>query len=83
MYDYRYNQFDQAQRRSDQSNDLWTVYNRTQEYLTKGGVTNYYDFQPDSKIIKRELTPLASSDRIESVNRSLWDLTLETAASLN
>jgi len=83
MYDYRYRTFDRAQRSSDEGQDLWTVYNRTQEYLTKGGIINYYDFNPGSKIIGREMSPLTSAERIESVNRDLWDLTLQAAESLN
>ena len=82
MYGYRYGQFDVGRRRADESNDLWTMFNRTQENLIRGGVRKYYDFT-DSKIRSKELTPLKNADAIEKVNTGLWNLTTELAGRLN
>ena len=86
MWDYRYDQFDRALRSSDHGNDLWRVFNRTQEYLLHGrGLTKYYDFTDPltRKIRKRELSPLTSVSKVEEINKALWDLTTETFTSLN
>ena len=83
MHDYRYRQFDRAQRAADQGQDLWTVYNRTQEYLVRGGIQNYYDYDYAKKRNYKTQAPLSNIERIESINKDLWSLTCETAASLN
>ena len=83
MHDWRYRQFDRAQRDADVGQDLWTVYNRTQEYLVRGGIQNHYDFDYGKKRNYTTQTPLSNIQRIEDLNKDLWSLTMETAASLN
>lgn len=82
MYDYRYKQFDVAQRREDFSHDLWTMFNRTQEYLIRGGIKNHFDHNEDAKINHRILKPLTDIKRIENINKELWALARETAEIL-
>ena len=83
MHDYRYRQFDWAGRSADEGQDLWTVYNRTQEYLVRGGIENHYDFDYEKKRNYKTLGPLSDIQRIGSLNKDLWSLTCELATSLN
>lgn len=83
MHDWRYRQFDAAKRAADQGHDLWTVYNRTQEHLVRGGIKNHYDYDYEKKRNYTTQTPLSNIQRIEDINKDLWSLTCETAASLN
>lgn len=46
---------------ADNENNLWTVFNRVQENLIQGGV--------------RGIRPLRAVDKVNNLNRDLWDLT--------
>jgi hypothetical protein len=61
-------QFDTIRRREDQSNDLWTTFNRVQETAVRGGIQNG----------RRRTRGLASIGRNVAVNRALWDLAEDT-----
>lgn len=66
--------FEQAKRTEDQSNDLWTVYNRTQEYLVNGGYLA-------SSANGRQTTarPINSIDGLDRINTKLYQLAEEVA----
>jgi len=81
MYDYRYNQFNRATRAADVGDDLWTVFNRTQEWLVDGGIKKYNDFT-DDRVGGRTQIALRNSDAIDAVNTGLWNLTTRTAEML-
>lgn len=63
-------QFDVVRRPEDQSNDLWTTFNRAQETAVRGGIYNG----------RRRTRGLASIGRNVNVNRALWDLAADTQA---
>jgi len=62
--------FDISQRSEDRGNDLWTVYNRCQEYLEGGGfsVTHTAGKKPR---MSRELTNIEATKKL---NEDLWEL---------
>lgn len=62
-------QFDVVRRQEDQSNDLWTTFNRVQETAIRGGIQNG----------RRRVRGLASIGRNVALNRSLWDLAVDTS----
>lgn len=66
--------FESAQRTEDQSNDLWTVYNRTQEYLVNGGYLA-------SSAGGRQATarPINSIDGLDRINTKLYQMAEEVA----
>jgi hypothetical protein len=61
-------QFDVTRRTEDQSNDLWTTFNRVQETAIRGGIQNG----------RRRVRGLASISRNVTLNRALWDLADDT-----
>tara|TARA_R110002012_G_scaffold44622_4_gene119406 strand:+ start:1205 stop:1873 length:669 start_codon:yes stop_codon:yes gene_type:complete len=66
--------FEQAKRTEDQSNDLWTVYNRTQEYLVNGG------YQASSANGRQTTArPINSIDGLDRINTKLYQLAEEVA----
>jgi hypothetical protein len=61
-------QFDLVRRREDQNNDLWSTFNRVQETAIRGGIHSG----------NRRVRGLSSIGRNVSLNRSLWDLAVDT-----
>jgi hypothetical protein len=63
--------FDYAQRQEDNRHDMWTVFNRVQEYLTRGGynVTHTEGKKP------RMAKELSSVTKLQDINEKLWALT--------
>lgn len=71
-----------VRRSEDRASDLWTVYNRAQENLIKGGITFYQESedQRGRTTIRRASTrPVLSVDGDIKLNRALWTLTEEMA----
>jgi hypothetical protein len=63
--DYLTNNILQYRRIDDRHNDLWTVMNRVQENMIKGGV------QGD----KRKVRAITNIDAVVGVNKGIWDIT--------
>lgn len=63
----------QPRRYEDRRDDLWTVYNRVQENLNKGGL---YGMKRDSRNRLRNLTtrPIKGINQNLALNRALWTL---------
>lgn len=80
MAGYRYHQFERPLRREDDGQDLWTVFNRTQEKILQGGVTNYFDFDYDKKYTQRVLRPVTDVKKMEDINKELYNLAGNYAA---
>lgn len=61
-------------RYGDQSNDAWTVYNRVQESLVRGGakVRSFTEKNPHGAM--RRSRPIGSVSGVVKTNRELWDL---------
>ncbi len=59
-------------RREDHGNDIWTVFNRIQENMTRGGIPRTIN-PPESgrRGTTRELTGVTATTKL---NRSLWDM---------
>lgn len=71
-----------AHRREDQRPDLWTVFNRAQENLIKGGISFdavREDAQGRQNHIRQTMRPVRSVDGDIKLNRALWTLTEEMA----
>lgn len=71
-----------ARRREDQQADLWTVYNRAQENLIKGGISFdavREDAQGRQNHVRQTLRPVRSVDGDITLNRALWTLADEMA----
>jgi hypothetical protein len=71
-----------ARRREDQLPDLWTVYNRAQENLIKGGISFdavREDAQGRQNHIRQTTRPVRSVDGDIKLNRALWTLADEMA----
>lgn len=66
--------FDSPQREEDASNDLWTVFNRTQEYLVRGGYR-----ATSSNERQRKVRAINSVDSLDRVNSDLFQLANEVA----
>jgi len=67
-----------ARREADQGNDLWRVFNRTQENLTKGGQT-YTTVNNQLRETHRHTRPVNSVEGDNALNRALWVLTTKMA----
>ena len=67
--------FDSPQREEDKANDLWTVFNRTQEYLVRGGFHATSEATNKPRLV-REITGINSLDK---VNSDLFQLANEVA----
>lgn len=71
-----------ARRTEDRASDLWTIFNRTQEGLVRGG---YYKrkAKPDDRGVRarRRVGPVKGIDGNAALNRALWTLT-ETMSGL-
>ena len=66
--------FDSPQREEDASNDLWTMFNRTQEYLVRGGYR-----ATSSNGRQRKVRAINSVDSLDRVNSDLFQLANEVA----
>jgi hypothetical protein len=71
-----------SRRREDEKPDLWTVFNRAQENLIKGGISFdavREDAQGRQNHIQQTTRPVRSVDGDIKLNRALWTLTEEMA----
>lgn len=61
-------------RRDDEFNDLWTVFNRVQENLIRGGgmIRSFSKRNPYGSV--RTARPVSSVEKAVQVNRDLWDI---------
>jgi len=67
-------------RREDRLDDLWTVFNRAQENIVKGGVHYQVPFADEAgreQILNRSTRPIQSVDGDIRMNRALWTLAEE------
>lgn len=82
MHTHHYRQFDVPQRDDDIDHDLWTVFNRTQEYLVKGGLSKYtvkpnhigdnvFDYRG------RTMRPVREVRKLTQLNTELWGIALD------
>jgi hypothetical protein len=60
-------------RRDDAGNDLWHVFNRTQENLMQGGQRDYSRVRPDGRRFGRTRA-ITGLDQNLRLNRQLWEL---------
>lgn len=67
-----------ARRQADTASNLWTVYNRAQESITRGG---YYKATRDEHgiIQQAKVRPVKGIDENSKLNRALWTLAEEMA----
>ena len=65
----------EARREEDEGSDLWTVFNRVQENLVRGGVEG---IRESGRIVT--LRPLTNIRRNTEFNQNLWDLAKKAAA---
>lgn len=71
-------------RQADTASDLWTVFNRTQENMQRGGFsydTVSYDGNRE-KIRKNTARPVRGIDSTRDMNRRLWDAAAEIAETV-
>lgn len=68
---YQPQDFLRPRRRSDLSNDLWTVFNRVQEHLIKGGMR-----REDEEGKTHFLRPIRNIAQLTRVNTGLWNLAM-------
>lgn len=69
-----------ARRFEDRQNDLWTVYNRAQENIIKGGIRRAGTTEMGRP--RKNTRRIQSIARDLKLNRQLWDLTEETAIDM-
>ena len=69
-----------ARRPEDQSMDLWTTFNRVQENLIRGGLSDNHRTQAGRL---RSLRPLRGIDSKIVLNKSLWNLAGDMAVQRN
>ena len=67
--------FDVPQRQEDSSHDLWTMFNRTQEYLVRGG----YSATSAATNKPRNVREISSINSLEKVNSDLYGMANEIA----
>lgn len=60
-------------RQADVAGDLWTVFNRVQENIIRGGLHGTRQTE-DGRIVRRQTRPINGIDQNVSVNRALWTL---------
>lgn len=65
-------------RASDQSNDAWTVFNRVQENVIKGGLRGQSK-DANGRTLRRRTREVAGIDQNNTLNRALWRLAVEVA----
>jgi len=60
-------------RSEDTGADLWTVYNRVQENLLRGGQRDYHQRRQDGRRIGKS-RPISGLDESIRINKALWEL---------
>lgn len=65
-------------RASDQSDDAWTVFNRVQENVIKGGLRGQSK-DANGRTLRRRTREVAGIDQNNTLNRALWRLAVEVA----
>jgi len=77
----------EARRKEDKGNDLWRVFNRTQEALIRGGVPvqglnneNCCAVCNHVTPVKRKARPINALHSQVKINRELWDMADEACA---
>jgi hypothetical protein len=65
-----------VRREEDAPTDLWTIFNRVQENLSRGGQVG----QVGETGMFRRMRPMGGMDKTIAVNTALWDLAVEYAA---
>ena len=60
-------------RTEDTGADLWSVYNRVQENLLRGGQRDYHQRRQDGRRIGRS-RPISGLDESIKINKALWEL---------
>ena len=68
-----------VRRAADQSNDLWTVFNRAQEAIIRGGQTYISHPQNGERARRLATRPVKEIDRNVGLNQALWTLGEEMA----
>lgn len=71
----------QARRQEDLKDDLWTVFNRVQENIIRGGIQIKTLDQETGQIKRSRTKPVNAIDQDIKLNRALWHLT-KTMAEL-
>jgi len=71
----------EVRRHDDNKNDLWTVFNRIQENLLKGGQRYYRESTPGDASTQRRMKTrsIKGIDQDTKLNRQLWALTTKMA----
>lgn len=67
-----YRQLECARRREDKGTDLWTVFNRVQEHVVRGGLIGISK-DKHGNLVPRRLRAIKAIKRQFDVNRKLWD----------
>lgn len=70
----------QLRRRDDNKNDVWTILNRAQENIIKGGVSYIQRDEQGYRKARRSTREIRGVDQNTSVNRALWALAEEMKA---
>lgn len=65
-------------RASDQADDAWTVFNRVQENVIKGGLRGQSK-DANGRTLRRRTREVAGIDQNNTLNRALWRLAVEVA----
>jgi hypothetical protein len=68
-----------VRRTGDQANDLWTVFNRVQENVLKGGLDNF-GRDAQNRMRRAHTRPVKGIDQSTALNRALWTLGEKMAA---
>lgn len=66
------NQFERARRIEDRNTDLWTVFNRVQEHVIRGGLTRTVN--QHGRLSYRKTRQIKSIDRSLKLNQAMWDI---------
>jgi hypothetical protein len=67
-----------ARRTGDMGADLWTVFNRVQENVVRGGITGFSK-DAQGRTQRRKTREVKGIDQNDSLNRALWRLATEVA----
>lgn len=62
----------EARRAADTSTDVWTVYNRVQENIVRGGISGHV-VGSNGRVRRATLRAVNGIDQNESINSALWD----------
>lgn len=75
----RYADLLRVRRYADNANDLWSVYNRVQETIIRGGL-RFNTVNEQGQVARRSGRRVTAIDRNVDLNRKLWDLAGQFAA---